>query len=268
VTDVPVRRFVAAVSCPPTTAARQFVLDGQSMYVVRDGERVLPPRGAAGGDEWIHLGALDGEPCFARAATAGAPGDGEPIHLRQLFGALDDDDFAIASLALGVLGWDHDHRHCGRCGAATERSATERARVCTACRHAAYPRLSPAIIVLVEHEGRALLARNRNFPARFASCLAGFVELGETFEAAVAREVAEEVGIQVADVRYFGSQPWPLSGSIMIGFTARWAGGELRPDGVEITDVDWYAPDALPALPGRLSISRALIDDFVRRNMP
>jgi NAD+ diphosphatase len=165
-----------------------------------------------------------------------------------------------------VLGWDRDQRHCGRCGATTARSATERARICTACQTPAYPRLSPAVIVLVERDGKALLARNRNFPARFASCLAGFVELGESFEEAVAREVAEEVGIEVADIRYFGSQPWPFSGSIMIGFTARWAGGDLRPDGVEITDVDWYAPDALPALPGRLSISRELIDDFVRRH--
>ena len=120
-------------------------------------------------------------------------------------------------------------------------------RACTSCKHGAYPRLSPAVIMLVERDGRALLARNARFPLPFYSTLAGFVEVGETLEETVAREVHEEAGIAVTDIRYFGSQPWPFAGSLMIGFTARWAAGELALDPSEIADAGWYAPDALPA---------------------
>ncbi|HVV85017.1 MAG TPA: NAD(+) diphosphatase, partial [Kofleriaceae bacterium] len=142
----------------------------------------------------------------------------------------------------------------------------ERARTCTACKFASYPRLSPAVIVLVERDGRCLLARNARTRSPFHSTLAGFVEVGETLEACVAREVREEAGIELADVRYFGSQPWPFTGSLMIGFTARWASGDLVEDPAEIMDAGWFAPDALPAVPPPLSIARALIDDFVRRH--
>jgi NAD+ diphosphatase len=143
---------------------------------------------------------------------------------------------------------------------------TERVRTCLACGHAAYPRLSPAIIALVERDGRALLARNARFSLPFFSTLAGFVEVGESLEAAVAREIHEEAGITIRDIRYFGSQPWPFSGSLMIGFTARWAAGDIVAEPTEIADADWFAPDELPRIPPKLSIARELIDDFVRRH--
>jgi NAD+ diphosphatase len=120
--------------------------------------------------------------------------------------------------------------------------------------------------MLVERERKALLARNARFPLPFFSTLAGFVEVGETLEQAVAREVAEEAGIEIADIRYFGSQPWPFTGSLMIGFTARWAGGEIEADPTELADAGWFEPHALPTVPPKLSIARELIDDFVRRN--
>ncbi|HEY5945863.1 MAG TPA: NAD(+) diphosphatase, partial [Kofleriaceae bacterium] len=145
-------------------------------------------------------------------------------------------------------------------------SAVERVRTCARCGYGAYPRLSPAVIMLVEREGRALLARNARFSLPFFSTLAGFVEVGETLEQAVAREVAEEAGVAIEDIRYFGSQPWPFTGSLMIGFTARWASGEIEADATEIADADWFAPDALPPVPPKLSIARELIDDFVRRH--
>ena len=120
--------------------------------------------------------------------------------------------------------------------------------------------------MLVERDGRALLARNARFQMPFFSTLAGFVEVGETLEQAVAREIHEEAGVQVGDIRYFGSQPWPFGGSLMIGFTARWTGGELVLDPRSSSpDAGWYAPDAMPLVPPPLSIARALIDDFVRR---
>ena len=240
---------------------RVFAVVEQSLHVVIEDDRPAIPV-AEIDDAALYLGDLDGEPCFA---TDRAPA-GDPVPLRELFGALSDDEFGIAGRALGLTAWDRDHRHCGRCGAPTERSATERVRTCTRCGHGAYPRLSPAVIMLVERDGRALLARNARFPRPFYSTLAGFVEVGETLEHAVAREVAEEAGVAITDIRYFGSQPWPFTGSLMIGFTARWAGGEIVADPTEIADAGWYAPDEIPLVPPKLSIARELIDDFVRRH--
>jgi len=209
----------------------------------------------------VFLGTLDGAPCFARLAKV----DGAQP-LRQLFGTLPEETFGVAGRALGLTAWDRDHKHCGRCGAPTARSTQERVRTCTACGFTSYPRLSPAVIMLVERDGKALLARNARTRMPFSSTLAGFVEVGESLEEAVAREVREEAGIEIADIRYFGSQPWPFTNSLMIGFTARWASGEIHEDPVEIMDAQWYAPDALPVVPPKLSIARALIDDFVARH--
>ena len=244
---------------------RLYVISGQSLFVVDGGGRPCVPAGAAA-EPAICLGELDGEPCFAWHQGSAPPPDGAaPVPLRQLFGVLPDDDFAVAARALGLTAWDFDHRFCGRCGAPTTRSTTERLRSCTRCGHGAYPRISPAVIVLVERDGRALLARNARFTLPFFSTLAGFVEVGETLEQCVAREIREEAGIELRDVRYFGSQPWPFSGSLMVGFTAEWAGGELVADPSELAEAGWFAPDALPPLPPPISIARALIDDFVRR---
>ena len=247
-------------------AGRLFLISGQALCVLRGPAGVSVPTGAAG-PAFIHLGLLDGVPCFGRALAEGEaqPEGVQLVPLRQLFGALPDVDFAIAGRALGLIAWDGDHRFCGRCGALTERSKAERTRVCGKCGYAAYPRVSPAIITLVERDGRALLARNARVNLPFFSTLAGFVELGENLEETVVREVREEAGIEIGDVRYFGSQPWPLGGSLMIGFTARWASGEIVCDPTEIVDAAWFGPDELPPIPPRLSIARELIDDFVRR---
>lgn len=251
------------------TEGRLYVIAGQSLCVTYDADRGEPrvpfgpvPRAA------IYLGELEGAPCFARLLADGeTPPDGtDALALRQLFGALPDEDFAIAGRALGVTAWDRDHRFCGRCGSPTERSQTDRVRSCSRCGHGAYPRLSPAIIALVERDGRALLARNARFSLPFFSTLAGFVEIGESLEAAVAREIHEEAGIAITDIRYFGSQPWPFTSSLMIGFTARWAGGDIVAEPTEIADADWFPPDDLPRIPPKLSIARELIDDFVRRH--
>ena len=238
-----------------------FAIAEQTLFVVHEPAVALPIDDVHDGD--LYLGELDGRPCFARVHEG--PPTTAPMALRQLFGVLSDDEFAIAGRALGLTAWDTDHRHCGRCGAPTVRSAHERVRTCTSCGFSAFPRLSPAVIMMVERDGRGLLARNarRNMP--FFSTLAGFVEVGETLEHAVAREVREEAGVEITDIRYFGSQPWPFTGSLMIGFTARWVSGEIVADPAEITDAGWFAPDALPMLPPPLSIARELIDDFVAR---
>ncbi len=230
--------------------------------MVHEPEVAIPDGDATGA---LFLGELDGQPCFAQSVDE-PPAGTEPLALRQLFGTLGDEAFAVAGRALGLIAWDRDHRHCGRCGSLTERSEIERMRTCRRCGFGAYPRLSPAVIMLVERDGRCLLARNARTRMPFFSTLAGFVEVGETLEEAVAREVKEEAGVEIGDVRYFGSQPWPFSGSLMVGFTAHWKSGEIHEDPSEILEAQWFAPRALPVVPPKLSIARALIDDFVARS--
>ena len=257
--------FIAGVSSA-APEGKLFLVTEQSLCVARTNFGAEVPSGLPA--DAIYLGEYDGHPCFARALGADEPPPPgtEVVPLRRLFGVLSDEEFGIAGRALGLTAWDRDHRFCGRCGAATERSKVERVRTCAACGHDAYPRLSPAIIALVERDGRALLARNARFPRPFFSTLAGFVEVGESLEDAVAREIEEEAGVRVGDIRYFGSQPWPFTGSLMIGFRASWVAGEISVDKAEIAEAAWFAHEELPAnIPPRLSIARQLIDDFVRR---
>jgi NAD+ diphosphatase len=214
----------------------------------------------------VPLGRLEGRLCVAvelDREPAGLLVDG----LRPLWGTVSDPHWTLAGRALQLLAWDRDHRFCGRCGAPTGRAPGERARVCGSCGHGAFPRLSPAMIVLVVREdGAALLCRGVRFGQPTYSCLAGFVEPGESLEEAVHREVMEEAGIAVRDVTYVSSQPWPFPNSLMVGFTARHAGGELRLDPSEIVDGGWYRPDALPELPPYPSIARSLIDAWLARS--
>jgi NAD+ diphosphatase len=140
---------------------------------------------------------------------------------------------------------------------------TERARRCPRCGFMSFPRLSPAVIMRIDRDDRILLARNVSFAQGFFSVLAGFVEPGESLEEAVVREVHEEVGLELTDIRYFGSQPWPFPHQLMIGFTARYAGGEIQIEPTELAEAGWYGRDALPALPGKISISRRLIDAWI-----
>jgi NAD+ diphosphatase len=184
--------------------------------------------------------------------------------LRALYGRLPEDYFAIAGRAVQILLWDSTHRFCGRCGQPTVHAPAERAKLCPQCGLLSFPRLSPAVIMLIQRGDELLLARNRAFAEGFFSVLAGFVEPGESLEEAVAREVREEVGLEVTDIRYFGSQPWPFPHSLMIGFTAQYAGGEIRLQADEIVEAQWYSRRGeLPRLPGKLSIARRLIDWFV-----
>ena len=212
-----------------------------------------------------YLGRLNGRGAFGAAFPGDAPAGFAFKRLRTLYGQLLDEQFALAGYAYQIVEWDRTHRYCGHCAAATEPHPTERARRCPACGLTAYPRLAPAVIVLVRRGSELLLARSPHFPAGMYSAVAGFVEIGETLEEAVRREVREEVGVDVGNVRYFGSQPWPFPHSLMVGFTADLTGGELQVDGVEIEDAKWFRPDALPDIPGNISIARALIDAAVSK---
>jgi NAD+ diphosphatase len=189
--------------------------------------------------------------------------------LRALFDRIPDELFRAAGTALQKVEWLRTHGYCSRCGHPTERHAVHQAMACPSCGHLHFPRLSPAVIVLVERGSEMLLARSPRFPGGMYSTLAGFVEPGESLEDTVHREIMEEVGVGVADIRYFGSQPWPFPHSLMIGFTAEWSGGDIRVDGVEIEDAGWFSAHRLPPrLPSRQSIARRLIDDFLARTGP
>lgn len=194
----------------------------------------------------------------------GDPPDGHALsNLRRLAPTLAQDHFWLAARAVQIVAWDRDHQFCGRCAAPTEVDAGERVRRCRRCNLSVYPRISPAVIVLVERGHEILLARSPHFAPGVYSTLAGFVEAGESLETTVAREIFEEVGVAVTNIRYFGSQPWPFPNSLMIGFRADYAGGEIAIDGVEIVDAAWFSPDDLPTLPFSVSIARSLIEAFL-----
>lgn len=214
-----------------------------------------------------YLGHLDGRDCYAvELAQEGALPPGMGLEgLRQVYGRLDEALFWVATRAVQIVDWDRTHLFCGRCGTPLRTKSTERAKECPSCGQLHFPRLAPAIIVLVERGCELLLARSRHFLPGMYSVLAGFVEPGESLEEAVVREVREEVGIDIKDIKYFGSQPWPFPHSLMIGFTAAYAGGQITLDDSEIEDAGWFTVDHLPQIPGKISIARKLIDWFVEK---
>jgi NAD+ diphosphatase len=211
----------------------------------------------------LYLGRLRGQDLWAAELDAAAepplPGTAW-TGLRALFSVLEDDHFALAGRAFQLIDWDRTHLFCGRCGTPTQPKPDERARACPACKLTAYPRVAPAIMALVRRDDEMLLARSPHFPPGMYSALAGFVEPGESLEQCLAREVEEEVGVQVDNIRYFTSQSWPFPHSMMIAFMCDWAGGEIRPQAGEIEAANWFKVLQLPKLPSKISIARKLID--------
>lgn len=238
---------------------------GPAVVVTVAGSQVALSEGPPPADG-LFLGTLDGRHCWAVEVGEAGPAP-DLTDLRMLWGRVDEVRWRMAGRAVQLVDWERNHRFCGRCGTPTEPAPGERARRCPSCGLLAFPRLAPAVIVLIERpsDRRALLARNVRFPGTMFSCLAGFVEPGETIEEAVRREVAEEVGVELGEVRYWGSQPWPFPHSLMIGFTAEWRSGAIVCQEGEIAEARWFSPEELPDIPPGISIARALIDDWVRR---
>jgi len=181
-------------------------------------------------------------------------------HGRDMMTLLTEAESDLLARALQLSHWLQDHQFCGRCGRATTLHKVDYGMYCEACRHTQYPRISPCIIVVVTGPKGVLLARNTRFPEGRFSALAGFVEAGESVEAAVHREVKEEVGIDIKNLQYIGSQSWSFPHSLMMGYMAEYKAGEIAVDGVEIDEADWFRPDCLPDLPFRFSIARRLVD--------
>ena len=212
-----------------------------------------------------YLGMLGGLHCFSAevAADTLVLDSLSWSGLRGLFGLVDDTVFALAGRAVQIMDWDRSHQYCGRCGTPTQASTTERARLCPACGQLHYPRIAPVVMALVRDGDRLLLARSPRFAPGMYSALAGFVEAGEGLEQSLAREVREEVGVEIANPRYFSSQSWPFPHSLMIAFNCDHAGGEIRVDPAEIETAQWFSVDSLPDLPNPISIARRLIDATV-----
>lgn len=244
-------------------------------YLVRDGEILVGSQGSLpSGPEVLgeHAGAAEREPllvgrlggadCWALGvgATTLEPEGWRWAPLLALGSQWGHREWTTAGRAVQLVEWARTSRYCGRCGTATEAVAVERAMRCPACALVAYPRLAPAVIVLVRRGEEALLAQNGRFRGRMFSTVAGFVEPGETLEEAVRREVGEEVGVSLGDVDYFDSQPWPFPHSLMVGFVAEWESGDIEVDGEEIVEARWFRADRLPPLPPPVSIARRLID--------
>jgi len=185
--------------------------------------------------------------------------------LRVARNGLHERDFRLAGTARQKVEWYRTHRFCSRCGTTNTLAPGGQAMECPACGQMHFPRIAPAAIVLVQRGNEALLGRSPHFAPGVYSTLAGFVEAGESLEECVHREIHEEVGVRVTNLRYFGSQPHPFPHSLMIGFVADWLEGDIRIDPVEIEDARWFHRNDLPDLPHRMSISHALIEDFLER---
>jgi NAD+ diphosphatase len=184
----------------------------------------------------------------------------EFVAARRIFGLAGAEAFALVGRATQLLDWQNNHQYCGKCGKPTTKTNGELAMSCSTCDLLFYPRISPAVMVLVLRDDEVLLARSHHFTLGVFSALAGFVEAGETLEECAIREVREEVGIEITNLRYFRSQSWPFPNSLMVAFTADYVSGILTPDPSEIEEANWFLRSALPPLPNPVSIARQLID--------
>jgi NAD+ diphosphatase len=215
-----------------------------------------------------YLGTLQGHPCYAAEVSpeAGPPCGMSFRDLRSVYGYVDEDLFLLAGKAIQIVNWDQTHQYCGRCGSKTADLAGERAKKCPVCGFISYPRLAPAVITAVLKDNKILLIHYAAAPVNRYTIIAGFVEPGETLEECVHREVMEEVGVKVKNIRYFSSQPWPFPHSLMIGFTAEYESGEISVDGKEVSAAGWFEAHNLPQVPSKMSISREIIDWYVQQN--
>jgi NAD+ diphosphatase len=271
--------FLPAVAPPPTLSNNSwwFLFHGDRLLVEVRGDEISIPRWASTDGAGLNpvrtqfLGTLDGTPCFSGEMDTEVGPEGTSYRaLRPLFRVLPEEMFSLAGRAFQVMDWDRTHQYCGKCGRRTDPLEGERGRICAGCGLHFFPRIAPAVIVAVVRNGKILLAQSSRFPSAFYSVLAGFVEPGETLEECVRREIREEVGIRVEDLRYFGSQPWPFPHSLMVGFTASYAGGDLVLEEKEIVQAGWFDAEEVLRLqiPHHGSIARRMIDRFLAEFPP
>jgi len=267
--------YVPLVTPPDALSepAHWFLFQGNQILVRREDGQASVPIAVDPRDLGLHplrdqyLGTLAGRHCYSGECAPEVPAPDGYIWsgLRALFGLFDDAMFALAGRAVQIVDWDRTHLYCGRCGTPTELKPGERARQCPNCGQVHYPRIAPAVMALVQRGDQLLLARSPHFVPGMYSALAGFVEPGESLEHCLVREVKEEVGIKVGNLRYFSSQPWPFPHSLMIAFNCDWVEGEITPDPSEIEAAGWFDLERLPVLPNKISIARRLIDSTIAK---
>jgi NAD+ diphosphatase len=254
-------------------ASRVVLADEEGVLVDGDEPRLVAPAELPAGVDPVLLG-IDREGRALFAADPGAAFPGERRGLRDLVGSLSQSDAGLLAHAVALLNWHRRHRFCANCGAATVMREAGHVRSCPSCGADHHPRTDPVVIMLVADGERVLLGRQARWPAGRYSALAGFVEPGESLEEAVAREVREEAGVEVTDIAYRSSQPWPFPASLMLGFTARWAGGEPVTRDEELEDVRWWSREEIREgagglrLPPRDAIARRLLDEWLAQETP
>lgn len=189
------------------------------------------------------------------------------VPIRQLITQWTKKEFEQASRAIQLLEWRRNHKYCSHCGTATDVHASEYAMVCPACRYHQYPRVQPCVItVITRGDNEILLAKNARNQSNMYGLIAGFVEVGETLEEAVARETFEEIGIQIKNITYLSSQPWPFPSNLMIAFKAEYASGEIVLQEDEISDAQFFAFDQLPEIPFPGSIAHSMIQHAIHQH--
>ena len=260
---------------PAEVCGRWLVVQDQGLLVVADGDQLRVPEGecprelvdAVGEPLW--LGTMDGVPCWVAALPREAPvpaGFRRETLIPMQGTRLPDDLLSLGGMAMQALYWESTSGHCPRCGERTARIEGEWGKRCPRCKYEHYPHLHPAVIVLVRDGDRVLLARKSIWaPGRYA-LIAGFVDNGESLEACVAREVKEEVGVDVKDIQYVGSQNWPFPSQLMVGFVANYAGGDIVIDRDELEDARWFPRGELPNAPSRHSIAGFIIANYAMRS--
>lgn len=243
-----------------------FLFSGEELWVLPGDPKILPSQSPLQVGFPLYMGTYEGKDLWAAEVLSEEKmtEGGLWLPLKSLYGLMDEEMYALAGQALQLVDWQKSHRYCGRCGTKTVLKETERCLSCPSCDHLCYPKLHPVAMVLVKKEEKILLARGTHFPGNMYSVLAGFVDLGETIEQCIAREVREEVGLAVKNVRYFGSQPWPFSKSLLIAFSCEWEDGEILVDPQEIESAGWFEKNNLPEIPSPLSLARSLIDSWRR----
>lgn len=217
----------------------------------------------------LFFGSVGNKACFTGLLDQGTAIDlsTKTSNLLHLFGIIDDSLFTAGSYAYHIINWHHNSRFCGKCGSPMQFMLDERGKKCEKFAHTVYPSISPCIIVAIVKDKKSILLAKINRPGvNLFSVLAGFVEIGETLEECVVREVHEEVGIEIQNMRYFGSQPWAFSQSLMMAFTAEYKSGQITVDGKEIPEADWFEAESLPKIPQAGTISRKLIDWFIQES--
>lgn len=261
-------RFVTSISAE-TGSDGWVLIRHEESFAMYQGNLLHDPdmaRYLGDAEYQMTLGLVDDQPCQLVRVKEQIDLPGLSWHgLRGLMGNVDASTFRLLGVAQQLDIWYETHRFCGRCGEPTLIRADERAMECGACGNRQYPKLAPCIIVLVTRGEEILLARSSNFRSGFFSTLAGFIEPGESAEEALRREVMEEVGVEVDNLEYLGSQNWPFPNSLMLGFHAEYRGGDIVPQPGEIEEAHWWPVDQLPPIPPRGTISRWLIDCYLAR---